>query len=131
MKKTHVIVMILMVLVSTVVYSQNATADPVERAATITEWMKTNLSLDENQLTQVQAINLEYAQKNQELQGTSLTRKQKMEAFKANEAARDAKLNQVLTPEQMKIYDSKKSELKKQMKEKMKNAKKEGAPAGG
>ncbi|HEV8507584.1 MAG TPA: hypothetical protein VGQ53_19365, partial [Chitinophagaceae bacterium] len=52
---------------------------PEERATKITEWMKTNLQLNNDQATQVQTINLKYANKTQELQTHSMSRKQKMQ----------------------------------------------------
>ncbi|HEY4209827.1 MAG TPA: hypothetical protein VGM31_23540 [Puia sp.] len=47
--------------------STDSTRTPEGRATAYTEKMKTQLALTEDQVPQVQAINLKYAQKNQEI----------------------------------------------------------------
>jgi hypothetical protein len=46
-----------------ITYAQKKTSTPAERAGKLTEWMKTNLQLNDDQVTQVQKINLNYANK--------------------------------------------------------------------
>jgi hypothetical protein len=99
---------------------------PEERATKITEWMKTNLQLNNDQATQVQTINLKYANKTQELQTHSMSRKQKMQTLKDNDKAKDAELKNVLTTGQYNGYQAKKDEIRKQMKERMREKKTHG-----
>ena len=96
---------------------------PEERANKLTEWMKKDLQLNNNQLSQVQAINLKYAQQNEQLKGSSETKEQKMKTMKETEASRDAELKGVLTADQFKKWQAKKSEAKEMGKEKMKEHK--------
>jgi len=106
---------------------QKAPATPEERANKVTEWMKANLQLTEAQVSQVQDINLKYANKMQGLKdNTTLARRQKLQVLQDNDKAKDKELKNVLTDDQYKTYQSKKEEIKKQVKQKMKENKKGG-----
>jgi hypothetical protein len=96
---------------------------PEERANKLTEWMKTNLQLSNDQVKQVQTINLKYANKTQELQAGSMSRKQKMQTLKDNDRAKDSELKNVFTADQYSSYQTKKDEIRKQMKERMREKK--------
>jgi hypothetical protein len=107
-------------------YAQKKTSAPEERADKLTEWMKTNLQLNDDQVTQVQNINLKYANKTQGLQTQSMSRKEKMQTLKENDKAKDAELKNVFTTDQYNAYQAKKDEIRKQMKEKMREKKTHG-----
>lgn len=129
MKKILVCICILITLLFTVniIWAQKKTSStPEERAAKLTEWMKTNLELNSDQATQVQNINLKYANKTQGLQTQSMSRKQKMQTLKDNDKAKDAELKNVLTADQYSAYQAKKDEIRKQMKERMREKKTRG-----
>ena len=116
-----------LLFVANIVYAQKKmSSTPEERAAKLTGWMKTNLQLNTDQATQVQAINLKYANKTQELQTQSKSRKQKMQTLKDNDKAKDTELKNVLTPDQYNSYQAKKDEIRKQMKERMREKKTHG-----
>src|SRR5262249_7060889 len=121
MKKILVTISLLtgLLFVANIIYAQKKSSTPEERAGKLTEWMKTNLQLKDDQVTQVQAINLKYANKNQELQTQSMSRKEKMQILKDNDKAKDAELKNILTADQYSTYQAKKDEIRKQMKEKM------------
>jgi len=106
-----------------VTYAQKKTSTPAERADKLTEWMKTNLQLNDDQATQVQNINLKYANKTQGLQTQTMSRKEKMQILKDNDKAKDVELKNVFTTEQYNTYQVKKDEVRKQMKEKMREKK--------
>jgi len=109
------------------IYPQKKTSStPEQRASKLTEWMKTNLQLNDDQATQVQTINLKYANKTQGLQTQSLSRKQKMQTLKENDKAKDAELKTVLTHNQYNSYQAKKDEDRKQIKERMREKKTHG-----
>jgi len=82
--------------------------------------------LNDDQATQVQAINLKYANKTQELQSQTISRKQKMQVLKDNDKKKDAELKNVLTADQYNSYQAKKDEIRKQMKERMRDKKTHG-----
>ena len=110
-----------------ITYAQKKTSSTAEqRASKLTQWMKTNLQLNDDQATQVQTINLKYANKTQGLQTQSLSRKQKMQTLKENDKAKDAELKTVLTHDQYNSYQAKKDEVRKQMKERMREKKTHG-----
>ena len=116
-----------LLLLSNIVWAQKKTSStPEERAGKMTEWMKTNLQLNDDQATQVQAINLKYANKTQELQSQTISRKQKMQVLKDNDKKKDAELKNVLTADQYNSYQAKKDEIRKQMKERMRDKKTHG-----
>jgi hypothetical protein len=101
-----------------IAYAQKKTSStPEERASKLTEWMKTNLQLNDDQVTQVQNINLKYANKTQGLQTQSMSRNEKMQTLKANDKAKDAELKNIFTADQYNTYQAKKDEVRKQMKE--------------
>ena len=102
------------------------TSTPAERADKLTEWMKTNLQLNDDQVTHVQNINLKYANKTQGLQTQSMSRKEKMQTLKENDKAKDAELKNVFTTDQYNAYQAKKDEVRKQMKERMREKKTHG-----
>ena len=96
---------------------------PEDKATKTTEWMKTNLKLTDDQVSKVQPINLKYAQKWADMKNSTADQKAKMDAMKANDAAKDSELKAILTPEQFTAYQSKKDEMKKQMMDKAKEKK--------
>ncbi len=99
---------------------EGSSKTPAERAAKLTEWMKTNLSLTEVQLPQIEGINLKYANKMEELKNSSAGKRQKFKTLQANDSAKDAGLKAVLNSDQFKTYESKKEELKEKLKEEAK-----------
>jgi len=90
---------------------------PEERALAVTAWMKTNLQLTPEQEGPVKDINVKHANLNEGLRTSTKTSLEKAKTVKANEALRDKELKKVLTPEQFKVYESKKQEMKKKFKE--------------
>jgi hypothetical protein len=110
-----------------VIHAQKKTSStPEERAAKLTEWMKTNLQLNGDQVAEVQTINLKYANKTQALQTQLMSRNEKLQALKDNDKAKDAELKNVLTTDQYNSYQAKKEEIRKQMKEKIRDKKAHG-----
>jgi len=97
-----------------------------ERSAKLTEWMKTNLQLTDEQVPKVHDINLKYANKTDELSNSAMERRDKMMALKNNDKSKDQELKQVLNASQYQTYLAKKDELKKKFKEKAKAKRKNG-----
>ena len=104
--------------------AQQQSGDAEAWANKLTDWMKKNLSLTEEQLPQVQEINPKYANKLYALKRNTIPRRQKLEMLKDNDIAKDEEMKKVLTSDQFKSYQTKKEEIKKQMKQKMKEKKK-------
>ena len=95
------------------------TYTPEQRAQIQNDWMKANLQLTDVQLEKVSELNLEYAQKMEEVK----TIQGKLDKLKkAREIAdeKDKRLKQVLTKEQFDLYQEKKSELRKMARERAK-----------
>lgn len=96
---------------------QKPKATPEDKATRLTERMKKELLLTEDQATKVADINLGIARKNEGVRNnSSYTPEQKKQIHESNEAARKAMLKEVLTPEQFKRYEEKetKHELKRE-----------------
>lgn len=105
----------------TIVTAQTKT--PEERAAAMTAWMKTNLQLTADQETTVKAINLKYAKLNEPLKTSTESRMQKMRILRENDMAKEKELTAVLNADQLRLYDSKKAEMKEKFKEEMQQRK--------
>ena len=101
---------------------------PGERAAKITEWMKTNLKLNDDQVTRVEEINKRYALKVEDIRTHVPDKKQKKSSVKALDRDKDAELKAVLSEDQFKSYLAKKEEMKEQIKGKMKEHKDKARP---
>jgi hypothetical protein len=122
----HLISMVLgfsMLLVATLAIAQmeelkNST--PEERATLQTDWMKTNLSLDEKATEAVSAINLKYAKETQALMDSDGTKLGKMMTFRRNSDAKDAEMRALMTPEQYSQYEQKKTQMGEMVKQKIK-----------
>jgi len=94
--------------------------DAAERSSKLTEWMRINLNLTDEQLPTVRDINLKYAKKMDELKNNSLPKSEKMKQITDNDKAKDGELKNVLTAGQFQTYLSKKQEIKKKFKENLK-----------
>jgi hypothetical protein len=91
---------------------------PQERADKMTSAMQSDLSLDEATTKAVAEINLKYAKEAQTVMDSSGTQFGKAMTFKKNEAAKDAEMKAVLSPEQYSKYEEKKSAMRETMKQK-------------
>src|SRR5215470_7090860 len=85
--------------------------DATERSNKLTEWMRINLSLTDEQLPTVRDINLKYAKKMDELKTSLLPKSEKMKVITDNDKAKDNELQDVLTNNQFQTYLSKKQEI--------------------
>ena len=121
MKKTclHLASAVVMLL-SALNSSAQKMGDAAERSAKLTEWMRINLNLTDEQLSTVRDINLKYAKKMDELKTNSLPKSEKMKQITDNDKAKDGELKNVLTASQFQTYLSKKQEIKKKFKENLK-----------
>jgi len=102
---------------------------PEQRAAKITEWMKANLKLNDEQVSKVSEINQRYAMKTGDLKKdmkdmSKTEKKEKMSSLKALDKEKDSELKAVLSEAQFTDYLAKKEEMKKQVKQKMQEKKK-------
>lgn len=102
-------------LISVASFSQQAKPDPEARAKKISEKMKTELSLSEDQYAKVYDINLKYSRQMSGLRHeASEDRKEKMNAFRELNKGKQEELKAVLSEEQMSKYQ----DLQKKMKHK-------------
>jgi len=117
-------------LIATLLFSITASAqkmgDAAERSAKLTEWMRINLNLTDEQLPTVRDINLKYAKKMDALKTNSLPKSEKMKQIEDNDKAKDKELKDVLTGSQFQTYLSKKQEIKKKFKQNLKQRQQAG-----
>jgi hypothetical protein len=112
-------------LVSTVQASaQDNKKEPEERARILTEKMKTELSLTDEQVPKVEAINLKYAKKNSEVRDGGGGRLAKLKSLKASQEEKDKEMKGVLTEEQYKKYREMVEEMEKKVRERRQENKK-------
>ena len=91
--------------------------DPEKRAKHQTEWMKTELSLTDEQAAKVGDINVKYAKKKKEM------REQMRKQMKTLHEEEKKELSEVLTKEQNDKLAAKKAEMKEKRKEHFKGKK--------
>lgn len=124
MKKLVLLLLFLFVAaVSRVNAQQDYFADstPEERAGLVTDYMVESLSLsDSTQIAKVQAINLEYAKKNEKVMKSNDRRLPKLRKLKSLGEDKDKDLKKVLTNDQFSLYMENKEIMREKMKEKMK-----------
>jgi hypothetical protein len=95
----------------------DSTRTAESRARTLTDKMKTDLALTDEQYPKVQAINLRYAQKNEAIfQGTG-GRFAKFRSLKSSQKDKSKEMKAVLTSEQYKKYEQMVEEMKNKARE--------------
>src|SRR5215475_14046574 len=118
----RILLMILLTVFSgATAFSQETKSFSAEKyAAKLNDWMKTNLQLTSEQIPKVEEINLKYAKRLEALKAKTIPRRQKLDILKADDKDKEKELKDVLTVDQFKTYQTKKNEIKKQMKENIK-----------
>jgi hypothetical protein len=96
-------------------FAQSKSSTPEERAQRWDDWMKKELQITSNQETNIHAINLKYAQLNEQLKTTGQSRRSKFQEVKSNENEKEKEMKEVLTKEQFKLYQQKKKDMQRQM----------------
>ena len=103
------------------VYAQEKSNE--ERAKTLTEKMKGNLSLQDEQYGKVYTINLAFVNKATQVRNSGGGRLGKARKLKDADGERDKMLKGVLTGEQYKKYKEQKAENRKEMKKRLEERK--------
>ncbi len=91
-------------LVSAVSFGQHTKADPAARAKKVSEKLKTELSLSDDQYNKVYDINLKYSTKMQDLRKTEGDRQLKMTEMKTLNKGKNEELKTVFTDAQWSKY---------------------------
>ncbi|MFS2189768.1 hypothetical protein ACCC92_24040 [Mucilaginibacter sp. Mucisp84] len=116
---------LLFMLLGQLAMAQSASAmqdkTPQERAKFQTEMMKSKLGLDSMQASQVEALNLKYALKNEPILKSDNSKLSKFKQLRSLQKEKESELKKVFTSEQYKQYQDFKEEMKAQLKEKRKN----------
>ena len=120
---TVIALLVMIANVSAQASEQLKNSTPEQRAQKITDWMKTNLQLTDEQAMSVHAINLKYANENESLKEDTSDRRAKYKKLKNTQEAKDQELKGALTAEQFNTYLSKKKELQQKMREEVKERK--------
>lgn len=110
--------MALFMLVSVSSFSQEKMQHktPEEKAKMLSDKMKTDLTLSDEQFQKVQTVNLDFATKTSALpkDGDKSAWKDKMKSLDED---RSKSLKEILTPDQFSKYEKNRSEMKEKMKE--------------
>ena len=94
------------------VRSADSTRTPEGRAAALTAKMKTELSLTDDQYPSVQAINLKYVLKNEQIFKGSDGKFAKYRALKSSQKEKRREIKAILTSDQFKKYEAMMEEMK-------------------
>ena len=100
---------------------------PAERANAQTAMMKTKLELTDEQLPKVAALNLKYAERMEPILKGSEGRLVKMRSARDIQAAKEAEMKGLLSPEQFQKFQAAKEEMRAQMAERIKERRAQGA----
>ena len=125
-KGVAVALTLLFMLFGQLAMAQDASAKrdktPQDRAKLLTEMMKNKLGLDDSmQVSQIEAINLKYALKNEPILKSDNSKLSKFKQLRSSQKEKDTELKKIFTPEQYKQYQDFQDEMKAQLKEKRKN----------
>jgi hypothetical protein len=116
---------LLSMLVSLMAMAQNPSPmqgkTPQERAKFQTEMIRSKLDLDSAQISQIDAINLKYAIRNEPILKGGDSKFSKFRQLKSLQKEKDTELKKVFTGEQYKQYQAIQLEMKAQLKEKRKD----------
>ena len=115
--RTRSLNQILGAIVIMLFFTVNAAAQDkaAEGARAVTSNMKDQLNLNDNQYTQLYAVNLDFLQKAIENQATGNTKVEKGKRLKELDDERDAKLKSVLNSDQFKKYLATKTDNRKKL----------------
>ncbi len=102
---------------------------PEQRAEKQSEFLGTNLKLDNAQREKVNAINLKYAKQMDAVMKGNGPRISKLKSARKLNQEKEAEYKTVLTPDQLKQYEQVKKDLREKMKEKRKGEAAASAPA--
>lgn len=94
---------------------------PEERAKMMSDKMKTELALTDEQYQKVQTINLDFATKSSDLRKEGGDKSSWAEKMKPLDDERTTALKGVLTPDQFSKYETMKKNMKSKMKDKQKD----------
>lgn len=94
---------------------------PEERAKKMTDKMKTELSLTDEQYTKVQEVNVKYATKNESILNSSKGKFEKYRAIKSSQGEKKKELKKILDKEQFKKYEDMLEEMEDEAKSRYKN----------
>lgn len=127
--KVSLIMMVTLVLLSLASFAQSETGmaakTPEARAQKWTDWMKSELTLSDDQESKVHAVNLKYAEKTQALRDSDESRRTKFSKLKEGDEAKDKELKAILSDEQYAKYQDKKGEMQKKTMKAMRDARKD------
>jgi flagellar basal body-associated protein FliL len=104
-------------------HSQAGAKTPEDRAKALTEKMKTELTLADDQYSKVYDVNLKYAVKNEAIMKSVDSRMSKFKAIRAANIDKTGELKSMLTEDQFKKYREMQKELKEEAKDAYKNKK--------
>lgn len=112
--------MTVIMLISTASFAQDKMPHktPEERAKMMSDKMKTELSLTDDQYQKVQAINLDFANKTKDIKKDGADKAGWAEKMKPLDEERTTSLKGVLTPDQFTKFESMKKDMKDKHKEK-------------
>lgn len=114
----NVLLLLSVFFVNIGIFAQEKTTE--EKATQLTERMKEQIGFSDETKEKVQEINLGFAKKTEEIKAGSSSKLTKVKELKTADEERDAKLKEVLTEEEYKKFKDKKSDNRKEMKERFK-----------
>lgn len=119
--KTRTLLLALFLLIAGASFAQDGSAD--QKAKALTDRMKTQLTLNDDQYKQAYDINLNFVTKLGGIKEDAGSKMSKFKKLKSVDEERDAALKKVLTEQQFKEFQTQKKENREEMKARYKNNK--------
>ncbi|MBN8859886.1 MAG: hypothetical protein J0H29_15925 [Sphingobacteriales bacterium] len=119
---TGIIALLLFAGISVSAQQKMQSRTPEEKAVVITNKMKTNLKLSDDQYTKVKAVNLDFTTKFDEIR-KSENKKGMVNKMRNLDSQRMQSLKAILTPEQYARYEAQKNAAKERMRKNMEERK--------
>jgi hypothetical protein len=122
--KMKIVLTVMLFVIMNALYAQDKSSE--ERAKMLTENMKKNLSLADDQYEKVYTINLVFVTKALQIRNSGGGRLGKARKLKSADGDRDKMLKGVLTEEQYKKFKAQKAENREEMKKRYEQRKENG-----
>jgi hypothetical protein len=121
MRKAGLFILTMFLFFAGAAFAQDGT--PEKKATALTDRMKTQLTLTDDQYKQVYDVNLDFVTQLGALKADAGSKMSKFRKMKTIDNDRDAALKKILSADQFSTFQTNKEENRKEMKEKYKESK--------
>jgi hypothetical protein len=118
--KGIIVVAVLFVATGAAAQGSGQLKTPAERAKKLSDGMKSELLLTDEQYSKVHAVNLKYAEKNESIRSSNSGKLAKYRSIKSSQKGKLKEMKAILTPSQFEKYEKMLDEKEQEAREKYK-----------